>query len=86
VIGLGLLRASGRTGWQWNSATVAVVLTSITLIAGSLAALYRNEFWSRYEGQSTIPRMEESISRSGKIVLWGLFAIGCASLGLLLLG
>jgi hypothetical protein len=83
VIGFGLLRESGSSGWLWRWDTVGIVLFAITSIAGSLAALYRNQFWSRYETNSIIPPMEESVSKRGKIVLWTIFALGCGSLVLL---
>ena len=83
VYGLGLLRNSGHNGWLWRWDTVLIILFAITMIAGSLAALFRNQFWSKYETYSVIPPMEETVSRTAKVVLWTLFALGCASLGLL---
>ena len=85
VVGFGLLRGSGRAGWLWRWDTVGLVLFAITAIAGSLAALYRNQFWSRYEGRPILPPMDETVSRPAKIVLWSLFALGCASLGLVII-
>jgi hypothetical protein len=83
VYGLAVLRGGGRSGWLWRWDTVSIILFAITLIAGSLAALFRNQFWSHYETYSIIPPMEETVSKPAKIILWLLFAIGCASLGLL---
>jgi high-affinity Fe2+/Pb2+ permease len=86
VIALAFLRASGRginLHWEWQ--TFWICLLAATLIAGSLAALYRNDFWSNYQTYSVIPPMEESVSKRSRILLWMLFAIGCASLGLLLI-
>jgi hypothetical protein len=86
VIALAFLRAGGRwinLHWEW--ATFWICMLAATLIAGSLAALYRNDFWSNYQTYSIIPPMEESVSKRSRILLWMLFAIGCASLGLLLI-
>jgi hypothetical protein len=43
VVGFGLLRWSGFD-WNWRWDTVGIILFAITTIAGSLAALARNEF------------------------------------------
>ena len=68
---------------DFHTSTVLICLLAATLIFGSLAALYRNQFWSRYESYSIIPPQEETVSRPAKIMLWTLFTLGCASLGLL---
>jgi len=84
LVAFGFLKAAGRSfqiHWEWS--TFWICLLATTLIAGSLAALYRNQFWSNYETYSIIPPLEESVSRTGKIILWSLFTLGCASLGLL---
>jgi hypothetical protein len=70
---------------NFHTSTVLICLLAATLIFGSLAALYRNQFWSRCESYSIIPPMEETVSRAAKSILWMLFALGCASLGLLLI-
>jgi len=83
-IGLGFLRASGyhlNIHWEWR--TLYLSLLSATLIAGSLAALFRNHFWGSYDTYSVIPPMEESVSRKSKLILWILFALGCVSLAML---
>jgi len=81
VYGLGILR--GNPSWHWRLNTFLIVLFAVTMIAGSLAALFRNQFWAKYETYSVIPPMEESVSKRAKIILWTLFALGCVSLGLL---
>jgi hypothetical protein len=84
VFALGFWRASGRyynVHWEWH--TFWICLLAVTLIASSMAALFRTQFWARYETYSIIPPMEESVSRRSKIILWILFGLGCASWGLL---
>ncbi len=76
-------RANGR--WynlSWGS--FELCLLAATCIAGSLAALYRNQFWSRWEHHQVIPPMEESVSRAGRIILWSIFAVGCGALWILI--
>jgi hypothetical protein len=70
---------------HWQGSTIWISLLGATLISGSLAALYRNQFWSSVETYSVIPPMEETVSKTAKIILWILFAIGCGSFGLLAL-
>ena len=82
VVALGFLRGH-RWNWQWQWSTLWICLLAATLTAGPLAALFRNQFWARYETYSVIPPMEESVSRRSKIILWILFGLGCASWGLL---
>jgi hypothetical protein len=84
VVAIGFLRAM-RQNYYIDSAwaTFAVLILSATLIGGSLAALYRNQFWSSLETYSILPPMEERLSTKSKMVLWSLFGLGCASLGLL---
>jgi len=84
VYGLAFLRDSGRSGWLWQSDTALIILFAITMIAGSLAALFRNQFWAKYETYSIIPPSEETVSKPAKIFFGILFTLGCASLGLLL--
>jgi hypothetical protein len=84
LVAFGFLRAAGRRfnlHWEWH--TFWICLLATTLIAGSLAALYRNQFWSNYDTYSIIPPMEESVAKRSKIILWIVFSLGCASLGLL---
>lgn len=69
------------TGNHWPA--LWVLLLASTLIGGSLAALFRNQFWAKYETYSIIPPMEESVKKQAQIVLWITFALGCASLSLL---
>jgi hypothetical protein len=68
---------------HWRGNAVWICLLAATLIFGSLAALFRNQFWSNYETYSNLPPMEEAVSPQAKVILWMLFAMGCASLGLL---
>jgi hypothetical protein len=85
-LALGFLRSAGHNyNFHWKWSTFWICLLATTLVGGSLAALYRNQFWSRYETYSVIPPLEESVSRRSKTILWILFALGCASLGLLLI-
>lgn len=67
---------------QWSSNDVLISIFAATLICGSLAALFRNDFWGAYSSYRQIPPMEETVSREAKVILWMLFAVGCASLGL----
>jgi len=84
IIALGYLRGIARHMInQHHGSVLWVLLLASTLIGGSLAALFRNQFWSRYETYSIIPPREESVKKQAKIVLWTIFALGCASLGLL---
>jgi hypothetical protein len=48
-----------------------------------MAALYRNQFWSGLETYSVIPPVERDVTRRAKVILWTVFGVGCASLGLL---
>jgi len=79
---VGFLRAAKLSAFAWHPFWNCLV--AATCIAGSLAALYRNQFWAKYETYSILPPMEESVSSRGKIVLWTIFGLGCASLALLI--
>jgi len=84
-IGFIFLRAARSLRFVWNGHVFLICLLAGALIGGSLAALYRNQFWSNYDSYSIIPPMEESVSKEQKRILWGLLILGVASLGLLFL-
>jgi hypothetical protein len=69
--------------YRGDSFTFGIIMLAGALIAGSLAALYRDQFWSNWETYKVIPPMEESVAKWNKAILWSLFALGWLSLGLL---
>lgn len=84
VMGFGWLRSAGREPHSdWSQLWILTIAT--TLIFGSLAALFRNDYWSGYETYTVIPPVEERLSKRSKLVLWSVFALGCVLPGLLLI-
>jgi hypothetical protein len=57
-----------------------VLFPSVAILGGALAALYRSDFWSYWEGDSLFGQPEQRLSLPGRIILWGLAAIGFAGL------
>lgn len=62
-----------------HGTTWLVFLLSASLICGSLAALARDLFWSKYETYTVIPPIKDSVSKRRQTILWIVFALGCAS-------
>jgi hypothetical protein len=83
VVGYIFLKAARAYSFQWHWHTFEICVTAAALIGGSMAALYRNQFWSGLETYSVIPPVERDVTRRAKVILWTVFGVGCASLGLL---
>ena len=84
LVGLGFLRAARGFHFQWQWRTFEICVVAAALIGGSMAALFRNQFWSGIETYTVIPPVERDVTQRAKVILWFAFGLGCASLGLLL--
>jgi hypothetical protein len=83
LVGAGFLKAARAYTFKWHPHAFEICLVAATLIGGSMAALFRNQFWASYERYSVIPPVEREVTLRAKVILWVAFGIGCASLGLL---
>ena len=68
---------------RMDGKTWLVLFFAASLVCGSLAALARAQFWSKYESYKVIPSLEDGVSKGSGWILGSLLILGVASLGLL---
>ena len=67
-------------GWHFTMENLCVMVVTWAMMGGSLAAMYRDVFWSALETYTLIPPIRQRVSRRARAILWSVFGVALAML------